>query len=74
MDRSHGEFWGGLNFDAFSESALLQQLHDGILNKLPDLLPMPLTPENLFFRRTFYARWGKENAVVLGAASRARNI
>jgi AraC-like DNA-binding protein len=30
---------------------------------------MPLTQANLDFRRSFYERWGKENAVVLGEAS-----
>ena len=36
-----------------------------ILRELPDLPLRPLTPANAEFRRRFYARWGRENAVIL---------
>lgn len=36
-----------------------------ILREVPDLPPRPLTAANAAFRRWFYARWGKENAVIL---------
>ena len=41
-----------------------------ILTHLPDLPPRPLTPANAGFRHWFYERWGRENAVVLGRATR----
>ena len=42
-----------------------------ILTQLPDLPPRPETPKNAAFRRDFYRRWGKENAIICGAAQRA---
>ena len=42
-----------------------------ILTQLPDLPPRPLTPKNAAFRREFYQRWGKENAIVSGASHHA---
>lgn len=39
-----------------------------ILTTLPDLPPRPETSANAAFRRRFYERWGRENAVVCGAA------
>lgn len=42
-----------------------------ILLEPPDLPPRPLTRDNADFRRRFYARWGRENALV---AYRARRI
>ncbi|MCW5634466.1 MAG: helix-turn-helix transcriptional regulator [Rubrivivax sp.] len=42
-----------------------------ILTQLPDLPPRPLTAGNAEFRRRFYARWGRENAVVCGRARHA---
>lgn len=39
-----------------------------ILTTLPDLAPRPQTEANAEFRRRFYARWGRENAVVCGHA------
>ena len=39
-----------------------------ILTSLPDLPPRPETRANADFRRRFYARWGRENAVVCGPA------
>lgn len=39
-----------------------------ILTTLPDLAPRPQTEANAEFRRRFYARWGRENAVVCGRA------
>jgi AraC-like DNA-binding protein len=42
-----------------------------ILRELPTLLRLPETPANAAFRRWFYARWGRENAVVLGRATQA---
>jgi len=42
-----------------------------ILTQLPDLPPRPETPRNAAFRRAFYSRWGKENAIVCGPAQRA---
>lgn len=42
-----------------------------ILTSLPDLPPRPETAANAGFRRNFYARWGRENAVVCGHATRA---
>ncbi len=38
---------------------------------MPDLPPRPETPHNAAFRREFYRRWGKENAIICGAARRA---
>ncbi len=40
-----------------------------ILTTLPDLPPRPETNANVEFRRRFYARWGKENAVVCGRST-----
>ena len=40
-----------------------------ILTSLPDLPPRPETAANAAFRRRFYERWGRENAVVCGPAS-----
>jgi AraC-like DNA-binding protein len=40
-----------------------------ILTELPDVSPRPLTPSNRDFRRWFYERWGRENAVVTGDAA-----
>ncbi|MBL8345171.1 MAG: helix-turn-helix transcriptional regulator [Rubrivivax sp.] len=42
-----------------------------ILTTLPDLAPRPQTAANAEFRRRFYARWGRENAVVCGRAVHA---
>ncbi len=42
-----------------------------ILTALPDLPPRPETAANAAFRRAFYARWGRENAIVCGRAARA---
>lgn len=42
-----------------------------ILTTLPDLPPRPETRANATFRRHFYDRWGRENAVVCGLATRA---
>ena len=42
-----------------------------ILNGFPDVAPRPLTEGNRAFRENFYARWGKENALVVGHAQRA---
>ena len=42
-----------------------------ILTRMPDLPPAPETAANAAFRRDFYARWGRENAVVCGTATRA---
>lgn len=42
-----------------------------ILTTLPDLAPRPQTEANAEFRRRFYARWGRENAVVCGRAVHA---
>jgi AraC family transcriptional regulator len=39
-----------------------------ILTSLPDLPPRPETVANAAFRRRFYERWGRENAVVCGPA------
>lgn len=37
-----------------------------ILTSMPDLPPRPLTAANAAFRRMFYERWGRENAIVCG--------
>jgi AraC-like DNA-binding protein len=37
-----------------------------ILREMPDLPPQPLTRSNADFRARFYARWGRENAIVCG--------
>lgn len=42
-----------------------------ILTTLPDLAPRPETAGNAEFRRRFYARWGRENAIVCGHARHA---
>lgn len=42
-----------------------------ILTNLPDLPPRPLTAANASFRAWFYARWGRENALVCGRATAA---
>lgn len=42
-----------------------------ILTTLPDLPPRPETAANAAFRRQFYARWGRENAVVCGRSCHA---
>ena len=39
-----------------------------ILTALPDLPPRPETAANAAFRRRFYERWGRENAIVCGPA------
>ncbi len=36
---------------------------------LPDLPPRPETNANVEFRHRFYARWGKENAVICGQST-----
>lgn len=40
-----------------------------ILTAMPDLPPRPLTAANAAFRRMFYERWGRENAIVCGRSS-----
>ncbi|MFN0184864.1 MAG: helix-turn-helix domain-containing protein [Aquabacterium sp.] len=42
-----------------------------ILTRLPDLPPRPESAANALFRRQFYARWGRENAVVCGRSTLA---
>lgn len=42
-----------------------------ILRELPDLAPRPLTPANAGFRAWFAEHWGRENAIVMGAARQA---
>lgn len=42
-----------------------------ILTALPDLPPLPETNANAAFRRRFYARWGRENAVICGHSTHA---
>lgn len=42
-----------------------------ILTTLPDLPPRPETAANAPWRRRFYERWGRENAIVCGHAARA---
>lgn len=42
-----------------------------ILTQLPDLPPRPETAANAAFRRGFYQRWGRENAIVCGRAASA---
>ncbi len=42
-----------------------------ILTTLPDLPPRPATAANVHFRRAFYERWGRENAIVCGRARHA---
>lgn len=42
-----------------------------ILTTLPDLPPRPETCANAGFRRRFYARWGRENAIVNGLSTHA---
>lgn len=45
-----------------------------ILRQFPDLLPRPATPANAAFRRWFYARWGRENAVICARARDAQYV
>lgn len=40
-----------------------------ILTAMPDLPPRPETAANAAFRRSFYERWGHENALVCGRAT-----
>jgi AraC family transcriptional regulator len=42
-----------------------------ILTTLPDLPPLPETNANAAFRRRFYERWGRENAVICGESTSA---
>ncbi len=42
-----------------------------ILTAMPDLPPRPATDANSHFRRWFYARWGRENALVCGRTRHA---
>jgi AraC-like DNA-binding protein len=42
-----------------------------ILTHLPDLPPRPETTANAAFRRNFYSRWGRENAIVCGRETHA---
>lgn len=39
--------------------------------KFPDLPPKPETPQNAEFRRSFFARWGRENTVFCATTTRA---
>jgi AraC family transcriptional regulator len=49
-----------------------QRNHAGvILTELPDLVPRPLNPRNVAFRREFYRHWGVENCVVSGTSRHA---
>jgi AraC-like DNA-binding protein len=41
-----------------------------VITDFPDLPPRPGTAANAAFRRRFYERWGRENALVLGQARR----
>ena len=43
-----------------------------ILTSMPDLPPRPLTSANAAFRRLFYDRWGRENAIICGRSSDAQ--
>lgn len=43
-----------------------------ILTSMPDLPPRPLTAANAAFRRMFYERWGRENAIVCGRSCDVR--
>jgi AraC-like DNA-binding protein len=45
-----------------------------ILTTLPDLPPRPATAANAEFRRRFYERWGRENAIVCGRAQHAEYL
>jgi AraC family transcriptional regulator len=42
-----------------------------ILAAMPDLPPLPATAGNAAFRASFYARWGRENALVCGSTRHA---
>jgi AraC family transcriptional regulator len=42
-----------------------------ILTSMPDLPPLPATTANHSFRERFYARWGRENALVCGSTCSA---
>lgn len=42
-----------------------------IVASLPDLPPRPESAANAEFRRNFYARWGRENAIVCGVGREA---
>ena len=39
-----------------------------IVREMPDLPPRPLTRSNAGFRAHFYARWGRENAIICGSS------
>lgn len=54
-----------------SASGLRHHVGAMILTSLPDLPPRPETLANASFRRQFYARWGRENAVVCGRSTHA---
>ncbi len=45
-----------------------------ILREFPDLPPRPETPSNAPYRRRFYERWGRENALLLCAGSRVEYV
>lgn len=45
-----------------------------ILREFPDLPPRPPTPANIGFRRSFYQRWGRENALLLATARRVEFV
>lgn len=45
-----------------------------ILRDMPDLPPRPATDANAHFRRWFYARWGRENALVCGRTRHAEYV
>ncbi|MEQ1806051.1 MAG: AraC family transcriptional regulator [Burkholderiaceae bacterium] len=45
-----------------------------ILRDLPDLPPRPPTRANAAFRRWFYERWGRENAVIVYRTHRAEFV
>ncbi len=45
-----------------------------ILREMPDLPPRPATDANAHFRRWFYERWGRENALVCGRTRHAEYV